>query len=217
MLSHLSIREAIILSCQTFNSSGLSVGKSGNISVRSDRGFLITPGQIPYDEMTPSMIVDMSLEGRPDSDHVRSSVEWRFHRDIYRARPDIGAIVHAHPRNCTALACTGRSIPPFHYMVAVAGGRNIPLAEYALFGTEELSRNMVAVLHNRNACLIAHHGMIALGDDLTSAFNLAIEVENLASQFVTALNIGNVKYLEKEDMDEVIENFRRYTGPKAKT
>ena len=213
MRSSLSAREAIVLCCQRFETVGLSVGMSGNISVRTDDGFLITPSATAYDKLTPSLIVEMTADGEPLGESLKPSSEWRFHRDIYRARPDIGAVVHAHPLNCTALACTQRNIPPFHYMVAAAGGRDISLAEYALFGSAELSANVVVVLAERNACLIANHGMIALGDDLSAAFNLAIEVENLAAQYCAALSIGDVHLLDKSQMDKVVERFKAYRNP----
>ncbi len=138
------------------------------------------------------------------------STEWRIHLDIYNQRADVLGVVHAHPVACSALACTRRSIPAFHYMVAMAGGREIPLAEYALFGSPELSNNVIRAIGHLNACLMANHGMVALGDSLDSAFDLALEVENMARQYCQALQLGDVQLLSDAEMDAVIERFKYY-------
>ncbi len=171
------------------NALGINKGTSGNISLRDGEGFLITPTSMPYDLMQPEDIIEMRFDhsvvgnGRP-------STEWRFHLDILRARPEVNAIVHAHPIYCTTLAIMERSIPPIHYMVCAAGGDTIRCAPYATFGTQELSDNAVEALKDRKACLLAHHGMIAVGDDLRGAVWLAVEVENLAHQYVNCLQLG---------------------------
>jgi L-fuculose-phosphate aldolase len=204
-------REQLIDFSKQLNSSGLSVGKSGNLSVRCDKGLLITPSGIDYHTLHPEDIVLLEADGSLAPDQLRQpSSEWHFHCDLYQSRPDINAIVHAHPTYCTALACTGHDIPAFHYMVAVAGGVNIPLASYHLFGTEALSHAVKAVLHDRQACLMANHGMIALGQDLNSAFKLALEVESLAKQYCEALKLGTISLLSDQQMAEVIEKFKSY-------
>ena len=165
-------RQSIIDACRSMNVLGINQGTSGNISLRHDAGLLITPTSVPYAAMQPEQIVFMGMDGSFDPAQ-RPSSEWRFHLDILRARPEIDAVVHAHPPYSTILAIMGMEIPPIHYMIAVAGGDTIRCAPYATFGTEQLSANAVEALKNRRACLLAHHGMIAIGDSLSYAMWLA--------------------------------------------
>ncbi len=204
-------RQQLIEYARRLNSEGLSTGQSGNISIRCESGFLITPSGMDYFNMAIDDIVLLNHTGIAATEQHRTpSSEWHFHCDLYRTRPDIRAIVHAHSPFCTTLACTGREIPAFHYMVAIAGGNNIPLTPYALFGTEQLSKVVVDALSERQACLMANHGMVSLGADLPGAFKLAIEVEALAQQYCGALAIGDVAILTSLQMDEVIAKFRDY-------
>lgn len=214
-----TLREAVIATARQMNALGINRGKSGNVSVRWQRegsdgeaGFLITPTGLPYDETTPTDIVAMGADGEAHGARLPSS-EWRFHRDIYRARPDVGAIVHAHAPFATTLACLERGIPAFHYMVAVAGGRDIRCAPYATFGTQQLSDHAVAALAGRNACLLANHGMIAVSATLAKALALAVEVETLAEMYWRALQIGDPILLPDAEMDAVLEKFRTYGQP----
>jgi L-fuculose-phosphate aldolase len=210
-----SLRSQLLHYAQSLQSSGLSVGKSGNISVRHKNGFLITPSGVDYQALNPNDLVWMDHQGRYDANTgdqtpLAPSSEWHFHCGLYQARPDINAVLHCHSSYCTALACTGRTIPAFHYMVAIAGGVDIPIAPYALFGTQQLSQSVVNTLQQRLACLLANHGMITLGADLDRAFNLALEVENLAQQYCLALQIGDVKLLSTKQMNEALERFASY-------
>ena len=204
------LRRALIGGCRELSRLGLSHGTSGNVGVRRDsRSFFISPTGRPYEALEPHDVPLMSLDGLWHG-RCRPSSEWRFHRDIFAARPEVGAIVHAHPRYATALACTGRGIAAFHYMVAVAGGEDIRCAPYHTFGSQALSDAVLAALRDRRACLLAHHGLIALGTDLDAALRLAGEVENLAAQYCTALAIGAVEVLDASEMTRVIEKFRTY-------
>ncbi len=210
-MNDLPQRQQLIDYALQLNSSGLSIGKSGNLSLRCGQGLLITPTGMAYDELEPADIVLMDLHGKVAAEEQRQpSSEWHFHCGIYQARPEAQAIVHAHPTYCTALACSGKAIPAFHYMVAVAGGTDIPLAPYALFGTEALSSHVVQTLQVRDACLLANHGMIALGQNLDTAFQLAIEVESLAQQYCECLKLGDVQLLSKQQMQAVLEKFGGY-------
>lgn len=200
---------AIIDACRAMNSSGLNQGTSGNVSARFGEGFLITPSGVPYDALSPDDIVFVDLEGEPD-EGLNPSSEWRMHRDIYGARGEAGAVLHAHPTFCTALACLHRDIPPFHYMVAVAGGRDIRCAPYATFGTPELSKGMLRAMEDRRACLLANHGMICFADGVEGALALGVEVEALARQYCHARQIGEPNLLSDEQMEEVIEKFKTY-------
>ena len=193
------------------NASGLNQGVSGNVSARREdgNGFLITPSGLDYDDMTPVDIVAMDWSGAWRCEHCerRPSSEWRFHHDILRARSEFGAVVHAHPTHVTALAVHGRGINAFHYMVAIAGGRDIRCAPYATFATQELSDHVLAALEDRKACILAHHGLIACGRDVAEALKIAIEVEALAAQYIAALAIGEPPVLSDEEMDRVLEKF----------
>jgi L-fuculose-phosphate aldolase len=210
-------RQSIIDACRSMNALGINQGTSGNISLRDGDGFLITPTSMPYEAMQPEDIVAMRFDqtivggGRP-------STEWRFHLGILRARPDVNAVVHAHPIYSTTLAILERGIPPLHYMICAAGGDSIRCTPYATFGTQELSDNVVAALADRKACLLAHHGMIAIGDRLESAMALAVEVENLAHQYFNCLQLGREPpLLTPEEVANVAErtaNYGIYATPK---
>ena len=195
-------RQSIIDACLRMNALGINQGTSGNISVRHGDGLLITPTSTPYEAMRPEQIVHMGLDGSHDPAQ-RPSSEWRFHRDIFKARPDVEAVVHAHPTYCTALAILGLEIPPVHYMIACAGGDTIRCAPYATFGTQELSDHALRALEGRLACLLAHHGMIAVGPSLAKAMWLAVEMETLARQYHASLQIGKPPLLSKEEIEKV--------------
>ena len=208
-MSERKTRESIVAACLEMNRSGLNQGTSGNISVRWDDGLLITPTSLPYDRMTPDDVVFLGLDGHARGAN-RPSSEWRFHRDIMAAKPEVGAIVHAHPIYSTIIAIMGKEIPPLHYMVAVAGGPTIPCAPYATFGTEELSRHAVAALRHRAACLLEHHGLLATGPSLDKALWLAAEVETLARQFHGCLQIGGPRLLPVEEIERVCARMGEY-------
>ena len=207
--NELAKRTAIIEHCLTMNSLGINQGNSGNISVRHGDGLLITPTSMPYDDLVPDDIVYLATDGTPDGTLERSS-EWRFHCDIMRLRPKVNAIVHAHPMYCTTMAIMERGIPAIHYMVAVAGGPDIRCAPYSIYGSEELSRNAVAALEGRKACLLAHHGMIAIGPSLDYAMWLTVEVETLARQYHGCLQIGEPPLLSDSQIAEVIDKMDGY-------
>jgi L-fuculose-phosphate aldolase len=210
MLHYRRLRKALIATACATNSLGLNQGTAGNVSARTPQGFLITPSGLPFDQLVPEHVVEMDLEGRAASDPIVPSSEWRFHRDILVNRPEVGAVLHAHSPYATALACAHREIPAFHYMVAVAGGKTIPCAPYAAFGTQALSDNVLAALENRHACLLANHGMVAVGPSLEAALRLAKEVEELARQYHLSLQIGGPVILSDEAMTIVLEKFKTY-------
>jgi L-fuculose-phosphate aldolase len=191
------------------NALGINQGTSGNISIRHGDGLLITPTSVPYEAMTPEQIVFMDMTGAV-ADGMRPSSEWRFHLDILRARPEVDAVVHAHPTYCTILAIMGLDIPPVHYMIAAAGGPNIRCAPYATYGTPELSAHAVTALESRSACLLAHHGMIAVGPSLAKALWLAVEVETLARQYHGCLQIGKPPLLSSDEIERVRTKMAGY-------
>ena len=211
-----ALRNAVIATALAMNAANINRGKSGNVSTRWQAagfdGFLVTPTGLPYADTTPNDIVAVGLDGTVHGARLPSS-EWRFHRDIYRQRPDATAIVHTHSPRATALACLRLPIPAFHYMVAVAGGHDIRCAPYATFGTQALSDHALAALDGRRACLLANHGVIALGTTLKRALALAIEVENLADMYTHALQLGTPVVLDHDEMRLVIEKFATYGQP----
>lgn len=204
-----SIRRQLIGTALEMNASGINQGTSGNLSVRYDGGMLITPSGMAYATLQADDIVFVDAGGKHHGCRKPSS-EWRIHQDIYRARPDAGAILHAHPAECTALACMHLAIPAFHYMVAVAGGHDIRCAPYATFGSQALSDNVLQALRGRKACLMANHGMVCLQDGLGRALSLAIEVEHLAKTYRNCLAIGQPVILDDEEMNRVLLKFKSY-------
>ena len=202
-------RQAIVEACRRMNQLGINQGTSGNISVRHQDGLLITPTSVPYEKMTPRQIVFMGMDGS-FAPKQKPSSEWRFHLDILRARSEINAVVHAHPTYATTLAIMGRHIPPVHYMIAAAGGDSIRCAPYATFGTAELSEHAVRALEGRLACLLDHHGMIAIGPSLDRAMWLAVEVETLARQYHGCLQIGEPPLLSSEEIERVRQRMAGY-------
>ena len=203
------LREQVLATARAMNAAGLNRGTAGNVSARCESGFLVTPTGLPYDEITAADIVCMTLAGTATGPRKPSS-EWRFHRDIYAARPAAGAVVHAHSPFATALACMGLDIPPFHYMIARFGGAEVRCAAYATFGSQELSDAALKALSGRSACLLAHHGMLAVGGDLKQALALAVELETLAEQYWRVLQLGEPRLLPPEEMARVLEKFAAY-------
>lgn len=202
-------RQAIIDACLKMNALGINQGTSGNVSLRHNDGMLISPTSTPYEQLAPEDIVFMAWDGVVDG-RLQPSSEWRFHLDIFKARPEVNAVVHAHPNYCTTIAIMGKKIPAIHYMIAVAGGSDIRCAPYATFGTAELSANAVRALQDRKACLLEHHGMIATGTSLDKAMWLAVEVEALARQYHGCLQIGEPPLLSEEEIENVIKRMATY-------
>jgi L-fuculose-phosphate aldolase len=190
-------------------SLGLNRGSSGNCSMRSQRGFLVTPSGKGSKELTSNLMVEMDFAGQVLSSGQPSS-EWRFHKDILVAKPEVNAIVHVHSNYATALSCFRNDIPSFHYMIAAAGGDSIKCAPYALFGTQMLSDSVVMALKKRKACLMSNHGMIATGQTAEDALSLAVEVESLSQQYLMAIQAGNPVLLSKEEMKAVAKQFVGY-------
>jgi L-fuculose-phosphate aldolase len=208
-LKHNDLRKKVIATCLKMNAEGINQGTSGNISVRTEEGFLITASGIPYEKMKPHHIVEMDLEGDYHGDYLPST-EWRMHLDIYRHRKEAGAVVHTHSIYATALACLRQDIPSFHYMIGVAGGTTLRCSDYAEFGTQALSDTMLKALEGRTACLLANHGQIAFGPTLDKALWLAGEVETLCHQFWAARLAGTPIILGESQMTTVLARFKTY-------
>jgi len=205
-------RLALIEAAQKMEAPGLNRGTAGNLSVRTEAGILITPSAIPYDRLTPDMLPLLQLDGSYRGAY-RPSSEWRFHLDIFRARPEIGGIVHNHAPHATALAMARREIPACHYMIARFGGGPIRVAPYALFGTAELSAYVLAALEGRTACLMANHGCIVTGPTIEAALAAAAELEFLAQQYILSLAAGGPTLLSEAEIAAAIEQFATAYGP----
>lgn len=208
----IALRHELINTALALGRLGLNKGTAGNVSVRNGDGFLVTPSGVPAEALRPRDLVQMDFDGIVRGERAPSS-EWRFHFDILRERREFGAVIHTHAPYCTTLAVMGRDIPAFHYMIAVAGGKDIRCAPYATFGSEELCVAAVEAMRDRKACLLAQHGMIVAGKDLTAAQKLAVEVEEIARLYWMALQIGEPPVLDDAEMDRVIEKFRTYGTP----
>jgi L-fuculose-phosphate aldolase len=206
-----ALRAEIVARCHEMNASGINQGTSGNISARLGARMLITPSAVPYDDLAPEMIASVPIDGDDVwRGPLAPSTEWRFHRELMRARPDMAAVVHAHPPYCTALAVARRAIPACHYMVAAFGGADVRVAPYARYGTAELADLAVAAMAGRTACLLANHGMIALGENLARAMWRAIELEALARQYVVSLQLGGPVLLSEAEIAEALAGFAHY-------
>jgi len=206
----INLRIEVIKYSKMLNTKKLSALRSGNISARYKDGFLITPSGAKYSSLKSKDIVFVTLKGEFDKKKGIPSSEWRFHQDIYKNKIEAKAIVHAHSNCATAISTHGKGIPAFHYMIAMAGGNDIKCAKYATYGTRELSKNILKALKNRNACLIGNHGQIAFSGNLSEAFELAEEVENLSNQYIKALKIGKPKILSSKEMNKVLSKAKNY-------
>ncbi|MFI0401177.1 MAG: class II aldolase/adducin family protein [Thiolinea sp.] len=210
-LEEYQLRQAIIEQCLWMNASGLNQGSSGNISARYQDKLIITPTAMAYEQMRPEMLAAISLDDKAEwtGSHKPSS-EWHFHYDLMRSRPEIGAIVHTHSTYATSLAITRRSIPAVHYMIALFGGNDVRCAEYATYGTQALSDHVLKALQDRKACLLANHGMLVAGENLTKTMWLAAELEALAQQYYQALQLGGAVILSEAEMAEVHAKLANY-------
>jgi L-fuculose-phosphate aldolase len=206
-----ALRAEIVTVAQAIDRAGFCPSKSGNVSARFEGGLLITPSGLPYAQTKPEDLIHLSLDGTVLSGARKPSSEWPFHVEIYKARPDAQAIVHTHSPRATALSCTRRGIPAFHYMIALCGGADVRCADYATFGTPELAANAVKGLEGRKAVLLANHGVIALGGSLAGAHQIVAEVENLARQYLDILGAGlEPVILDAEEMTRVSAKFMGY-------
>ncbi|MFT3697460.1 MAG: class II aldolase/adducin family protein [Kofleriaceae bacterium] len=211
------LRDELVTTAKRMSALGLTPGMSGNVSVRSPVGILVTPSGQPYDSMVADDVVEMTADGTVRPGQKTPTTEWQLHRDILGSRPDVQAIVHTHSLFCTTLSMLRREIPAVHYMVVLAGSDSIPCAEYATFGSAKLALNAVSALRGGSACLLANHGMVALGGNLGSALRLAAEVETLASQYWHAAQLGTPHVLDRDQLAEVKQRFSGYGQKGSKT
>jgi L-fuculose-phosphate aldolase len=215
--AELAARKSIIQSALSMNALGINQGTSGNVSVRYGDRMLITPSGVPYEELDPRDLCATKIKtgGKSWDGDLPPSSEWRFHLNIYQERPDVGAVVHTHSTYATVLAICGKPIPAVHYMVAASGGTEIRIAKYATYGTEQLSKNALEALEGRTCCLLKNHGVIATGPNIKRALWLASEVETVARQYYLSLAIGGGDIIPDDEINRIIEGFKRY-GPLSK-
>ena len=206
----LALRSELVATAKRMSALGLTPGMSGNASVRSGGGLLVTPSGMPYDQLTPDDAVVLARDGSARPGQRTPTTEWRLHTGIFAARRDVNAIVHTHSLYCTSIAMLRRAIPAVHYMIALAGTDDIPCAEYATFGSAELAVSAAAALGGGRACLLANHGMVALGATLADALKLAAEVETLAAQYWHACQIGTPHVLDGAELQRVRQRFAEY-------
>ena len=214
-----NLKLEVIKYAKKLNDTNLSPLRSGNVSVRTDlsgkEGFFITPSGIKYNDLQEDKIVFLEMDEKKNEqkiiDHeLNPSSEWKFHQDIYINKPEAIAIVHAHSPYATAVSAHGKNIPAFHYMVALAGGDDIKCADYATFGTKQLSKNIIQALNKRKGCLMSNHGQVAFGKNLDQAFELAEEIENICHQYINTIKLGNPKILSFEEMNKILEKTKSY-------
>ena len=215
----INLKLEVIKYAKKLNDTNLSPLRSGNVSARADlngkEGFFITPSGIKYNDLHEDKIVFLEMDEKKNEkkilDHgLNPSSEWKFHQDIYINKPDAIAIVHAHSPYATAVSAHGKNIPAFHYMVALAGGNDIKCADYATFGTKQLSKNIIQALKGRKGCLMSNHGQVAFGKNLDQAFELAEEIENICHQYINTIKLGNPKILSFEEMNKILEKTKSY-------
>jgi L-fuculose-phosphate aldolase len=209
-MKHVDMRDTVVRVARSMSQRGLTTGTSGNISARVPEGMLVTPSAVPYDEMRADQAVLMDLDGTVLEGERKPTTEWPMHAAVYRARPEVGGVVHTHAPFCTTLATLRRDIPPFHYMIGVVGGDTIRCAEYATYGTQALADHALEALEDRWACLLANHGSLALGASPDAALDLATEVENLAELYWRALQVGEPVLLTAAEMADARARFAEY-------
>jgi len=192
---------------------GLNHGATGNCSCRDGNTYLITPSGIDTQSLSEDKVVRMDFTGNiiDSIPNLKPSSEWRFHKDIMLQRKEVGAVVHTHSIYASTVSLFGDTLPSFHYMIAVAGGDSVRCAPYAMFGTQELSDNIISALIDRKACLIANHGLVAIGDNLKEALQIAEEIEHLCQLYIEARKLGEPNLLSKKQMSEVIDRFQTYS------
>jgi L-fuculose-phosphate aldolase len=208
------LREALLGAARGMNDRGLNVGTSGNASVRSPGGMLITPTGLPVEKCSVRDMVFVDITGRAHGERAPSS-EWPMHLDVYADRPEAGAVLHAHSPFATALACRRLEIPPFHYMIARFGGSTVRCADYATFGTQALSGAVRVAMRERSVCLLANHGMLVFGKDAAHALAMAVELETLCEQYWRVLQLGEPVLLTDAEMSEVMARFAGYGQPRT--
>lgn len=213
MATEQNARQDIIDACLEMNANGLNQGTSGNISIRHEERMLISPSATPYDKMTPDSIASVDLSGEMTGDYdgpLKPSTEWRFHWLLMKNRADVTAVVHAHPTYCTTLAILRKPIPSCHYMIAAFGGMDVRCAGYATFGTPELAELAVEALQDRTACLLANHGMVAVGRGIEQTMWRAVELETIARQYYLSMQVGDPVLLSQAEIDETFRMFAGY-------
>lgn len=194
------------------NDKGFNHGATGNCSIKTNEGFLITPSGVLNRNLTPEMMVELDMNGeRISNNKYHASSEWLFHKDLYQARSDISSVIHTHTPFATALSSLNINLKPFHYMIAVAGGEDVRCADYSLFGTQQLSNNILKAIKDRKACFLANHGLVTIGVDIDEAYDITEEIEHLSQVYINAKKIAEPALLSDTNMKDVLERFKSYS------
>ena len=210
LLTQDTAREGLVQVMRRMHASGLNRGTSGNASIRVDGGMVVTPSGVPPDALTAESMVFVAADGTPAENQMIPSSEFRMHHHILAGRPDASAVVHCHSRHATILACCNKPIEPIHYMVLVARAPRVPIAPFAVFGTQELANHVVATMGSGYACLMAHHGQVTIGQSWQQALAIAEEIEEQAAITYGALLLGGAPLLSPEQLTGTVEQFRGY-------
>ena len=205
-----ALRGQIVQIMRAMDQRGLNRGTSGNVSARFEDGLLVTPSGVVPDELTAESVVFVGADGESPPGSLRPSSEWRMHAGLYARRADVSAVVHCHARHATILACAGKPIPPLHYMVGVSGKASVPLAPYQPFGSVELADAVADAMEGGLACLMANHGLIAVGRSLSRALAVAEEMEEQAAVYCGTLAIGGPNLLSDAQMADIFQRFKGY-------
>lgn len=212
MANYLKEKERLCDVAIRLNNNGFNHGATGNCSLRTKEGFLITPSGIANRNLIPEIMVELDMHGKKiNTSPLNASSEWLFHKDLYRMNKNINAVIHTHCPYATALSTINKGLNSFHYMIAVAGGKDIRCAKYALFGTQELSNNILEAMRDRKACLIANHGLVTAAEDLETAYDITEEIEHLSMVYINAQKISEPKILSDDDMVDVLDRFQTYS------
>jgi len=207
----LEAERAVILDhARLLRPDGLVVGTAGNLSVRAADLVAITPSSVDYDELEPSLVCIVGLDGRlVEAERVPSS-ELPMHLAVYRGT-DAAAIVHTHAPYATALATVVDELPAIHYAIAELGGP-VRVAPYETFGTDELAVSAVSALEGRSAVLLASHGTLTIGDTLAQAYRRSVLLEWLAALYYRAALLGDPRLLPSEELERVADRLRTVRG-----
>jgi L-fuculose-phosphate aldolase len=209
-------RQSVVEYCRKLASTGLTTGTSGNISVFNQQQNLmaVSPSAMSYEVITTKDVVVVDLDANIVDGIRRPSTEFDMHLGCYKARQDIGAIVHTHSIAATTLATLGWDLPAIHYMIAYSGGALVRCAPYRLFGTKDLSDVAVEYLGQSYGCLLASHGVLAGGPNIGHAFALAQQIEFCADLYLRAKSVGEPTILSDEEIADVVASFANYNTQK---
>jgi len=190
----------------------LTRGTGGNLSIYNSEYKLmaITPSGIAYDELEYGDIVIMNLAGEVVEGNLKPSSENPMHRKVYQNRNEFKSMIHTHSTNAVVLSGLRKPLLAIDYLVALGGGKDVRIADYASFGTNQLSENALVAMEDRCAVLLANHGMNVCADTLETAYAKLEILEFCCELYVKALSAGNPIILEDSEMEKMVKEFEHY-------